>query len=174
MVASAVLVLALPDPALPVAAVGVTVAAVRARRGALSFRTAVGSLGAPLLVALFGTAVALGTLGRTWAGPAHLLARLDAPGTTVLAALASVLVNNLPAAALLAARTPPHPFALLVGLDLGPNLFVTGSLAWVLWRRAVRASGVRPPTARAVGLGLASAPLAMAAALAALALTGAR
>ena len=89
------------------------------------------------------------------------------------AAAASVLVNNLPAASLLAARTPPHPFALLVGLDIGPNLFVTGSLAWVLWMRAVRTSGVRPPTARAVGLGLVSAPLAMAAALGALAVTGA-
>ena len=173
VVASVVLVLVLPDPALPVAAVGLVAAGIRSRTGGRSPRDMAGALGVPLLVALFGVAVALGTLGRTWSGPAALLARLDAVGTTALAAAASVLVNNLPAASLLAARTPPHPFALLVGLDIGPNLFITGSLAWVLWIRAVRASGGRPPTARAVGLGLVSAPLAMAAALGALALTGA-
>jgi arsenical pump membrane protein len=130
------------------------------------------TLGVPVLVALFGTAVALGTLGRTWSGPATLLARLDAPGTAVVAALASVLVNNLPAASLLAARTPPHPYALLLGLDVGPNLFVTGSLAWVLWWRTTRAAGVRPPTTRAVVLGLVSAPLALALGLLALSVTG--
>jgi arsenical pump membrane protein len=173
VVASVVLVLVLPDPALPVVGVGVVAAGVRSRSGGRSARDVAGSLGVPLLVALFGIAVGLGTLGRTWAGPADVLARLDAVGTTALAAAASVLVNNLPAASLLAARTPPHPFALLVGLDIGPNLFVTGSLAWVLWMRAVRTSGERPPTARAVALGLVSAPLAMAAALGALAVTGA-
>jgi arsenical pump membrane protein len=90
----------------------------------------------------------------------------------VVAALASVLVNNLPAASLLAARTPPHPYALLLGLDVGPNLFVTGSLAWVLWWRTTRAAGVRPPTTRAVVLGLVSAPLALALGLLALSVTG--
>jgi arsenical pump membrane protein len=91
-----------------------------------------------------------------------------------LAAVASVIVNNLPAAALLGARTPPHPFALLIGLDVGPNLWVTGSLAWVLWIRTARATGCRPPTTRAVAIGLVSAPLAMAAALALLGVTGTR
>ncbi len=171
VVASVVLVLTLPDPALPVAAVGGVAVVVRARSSRAA-RGTVASLGVPLLVGLFGVAVALGTLGRTWSGPARLLARLDAVGTAAFAAVAGVLVNNLPAASLLAARTPPHPFALLVGLDIGPNLFVTGSLAWVLWLRAVRASGVRPPIRRAVALGGVSAPLAMAAALGALALTG--
>ena len=89
-------------------------------------------LGIPVLVALFGLAVALGTLGRSWSGPATLLSHLDAWGTAAVATLTSVLVNNLPAASLLAARQPPHPFSLLIGLNVGPNLFVTGSLAWVL------------------------------------------
>ena len=70
-------------------------------------------LGLPVLVGLFGLAVALGTLGRSWSGPATLLSHLDAWGTAAAAALTSVLVNNLPAASLLAARQPPHPFALL-------------------------------------------------------------
>ena len=88
-----------------------------------------------MLVGLFGLAVALGTLGRAWDGPATMLAHLNAWGTAAVAALMSVLVNNLPAASLLAARQPPHPYSLLVGLNVGPNLFVTGSLAWILWLR---------------------------------------
>ena len=87
---------------------------------------------------------------------------------------ASVLVNNLPAASILAARIPPHPFALLVGLNVGPNLFVTGSLAWILWRRSARAAGARPSLATATRLGLVSAPLAMAAAVAILTVRGIR
>jgi len=169
VVATTAAVVALADPALPVLAIGVVAVVVRGASGRID-RPDVGQvLGLPVLVALFGVAVALGTLGRTWSGPAQLLARLDAPATTAVAALTSVLVNNLPAASLLAARTPPHPFALLVGLDIGPNLFVTGSLAWVLWWRAARTAGVRPPTRRAVLLGLVSAPLAMALAVLALA-----
>ena len=90
-------------------------------------------LGVPVLVGLFGLAVTLGTLGRGWSGPAALLAHLDSLGTATVAAIVSVMVNNLPAASLLAARAPLHPYALLVGLNVGPNLFVSGSLAWVLW-----------------------------------------
>ena len=129
-------------------------------------------LGLPVLVGLFGLAVALGTLGRTWSGPATLLAHLDLWGTAATAALLSVLVNNLPAASLLAARQPPHPFALLVGLNVGPNLLVTGSLAWVLWLRAARTAGARPSVSRASLLGLASVPLSIAAAVGVLTLSG--
>jgi arsenical pump membrane protein len=67
---------------------------------------------------------------------------------------------------------PPHPFALLVGLDLGPNLFVTGSLSWILWLRAARAVGARPSIIRASRLGAVAVPVSMAAALGALSLTG--
>ncbi len=76
-------------------------------------------LGLPVLVGLFAVAVALGTLGRVWLGPATMLSHLDAGGTAAVAAGASVLVNNLPAASLLASRVPPWPYALLVGLDIG-------------------------------------------------------
>jgi arsenical pump membrane protein len=117
------------------------------------------------LVGLLGVAIALGTLGRSWSGPATLLSHLDSWGTAVTAALTSVLVNNLPAASLLAARRPPMPFTLLVGLNVGPNLFATGSLAWVLWLRAARAAGGRVELKKAGLLGLASAPLAIAGAV---------
>jgi arsenical pump membrane protein len=172
-----VLVVALRAPALPVAAVGVAAVLLRWRRpgrGGVSSRAALEILGVPVLVALFGLAVALGTLGRSWSGPAILLSHLDVWGTAAVAALASVLVNNLPAASLLAARQPPHPFALLIGLNVGPNLFVTGSLAWFLWLRAARTAGGRPDVRRASLLGLASAPLAITAAVGVLVLSGTR
>ncbi len=67
---------------------------------------------------------------------------------------------------------PHRPFALLVGLDIGPNLFVTGSLAWILWLRAAAGAGASPSIATATRLGLVATPLAMAGALGVLALTG--
>jgi arsenical pump membrane protein len=86
----------------------------------------------------------------------------------------SVVVNNLPAASLLAARVPPRPFALLVGLNIGPNLFLTGSLAWILWLRSSKSAGARPSIARASLLGMVAVPLSMLAALGMLALSGSR
>jgi arsenical pump membrane protein len=168
-----VLVLLLPAPALPVALVGVAAIGVRLLKGRSSPRQVAAVLGAPVLVGLFGVAVALGTLGRAWSGPTTLLSHLDLWGTAVVAATGSVLINNLPAASLLAARTPHHPLALLVGLNLGPNLFVTGSLAWMLWLRAARSAGTRPSIGRAGRLGAVAVPLSMAAALGVLTLSAA-
>jgi arsenical pump membrane protein len=168
------LVLLLPAPALAVAAVGVVAVGVRLLQGQGTPRQVAQILGVPVLVGLFGVAVALGTLGRVWSGPSMLLSHLDVWGTTAFASVGSVLVNNLPAASLLAARTPPHPFALLVGLNLGPNLFVTGSLAWLLWLRAARAAGAKPSIATASRLGLVAVPLSMTAALGVLTLMGAQ
>lgn len=175
VVAASALVIVLRSPALPVAGVGVAAVALHVlRRGRAEIRRAYAVLGAPLLVGLFGLAVALGTLGRAWDGPARLLGHLDLVATAVVAGVATVLVNNLPAASLLAARQPPHPYALLVGLNLGPNLFVTGSLAWLLWLRAARGAGARPSIARAARIGLVATPLSVAAAVLALLLSGTR
>jgi arsenical pump membrane protein len=169
---AAVLVVVLGSPALPVAAVGIGVIAVRLLAGKVKPRHVGDVLGIPILVGLFGIAVALGTLGRGWSSPAHLLSHLDLWGTAVVAAGATVLFNNLPAASLLAARAPKHPYALLIGLNLGPNLFVTGSLAWLLWLRAAQAAGAQPSIRRATRLGVVAVPLSLAAALGLLALTG--
>jgi arsenical pump membrane protein len=92
----------------------------------------------------------------------------------VVAAVSSVLVNNLPAASLLASRRPNHPFSLLIGLNLGPNLFATGSLAWIIWFRAARSAGAQPSISRAARLGIVVVPLSMAAALGALTVSGLR
>ena len=172
--AAALLVVMLKAPALPVAAVGVLVAGIELVRGRQTAGDLWSVLGLPILVGLLGIAVALGTVGRSWSGPSTLLAHLDGWTTALVAAGTSIVVNNLPAASLLGARTPPHPFSLLVGLNLGPNLFATGSLAWILWLRAARTAGAQPSLARAARIGVLAVPLSMAGALAALTVTGYR
>ena len=64
-------------------------------------------------------------------------------------ALASNLINNLPAGLVAGERgahraTPDRacPRAILIGVDLGPNLSVTGSLATILWLAALRREGL--------------------------------
>jgi arsenical pump membrane protein len=65
-----------------------------------------------------------------------------------IAALSNVM-NNLPSGllaggALRSVPVPPHiRDAVLIGVDLGPNLSVTGSLATVLWLIALRREGER-------------------------------
>ncbi|MEE1916843.1 arsenic transporter [Pseudomonas asiatica] len=68
-------------------------------------------------------------------------------GAGVVAAIAGNLMNNLPTGLIagsvghivdLPARTTA---ALLIGVDLGPNLSITGSLATLLWLVAVRREG---------------------------------
>ncbi|MHB8594504.1 MAG: SLC13 family permease [Acidimicrobiales bacterium] len=174
VLAATVLVVVLHNPAIPVIAIGLTAVGVRVATGREQPRHIAEVLGVPVLVGLFGVAVALGTLGRVWSGPSDLLAHLDSWGTAAVAAFSSVLVNNLPAASLLAARQPDHPFSLLIGLNLGPNLFVTGSLAWFLWLRAARSAGSHPSIAKASRLGIIAVPLSMAAALGVLTLSGLR
>lgn len=172
--ATTVLVVVLRSAALPVAAVGTLVVGVRIVSGKEKLGRAVAVLGLPVLAGLFGIAVAVGTLGRVWTGPASLLSHLDVWGTAVFAAVASVLLNNLPAAALLAAHRPTHPSALLVGLNIGPNLVVTGSLAWFLWLRAAQGAGARPSLTTASRYGAVAVPLSLAAAAGLLVLQGTR
>jgi len=167
--ASTLCVLVLDSPAIAVAIIGIGAVGIRIARGREQVRPALGVVGVPTLVGLFGLATALGTLGRVWSGPAVLLSHLDLWGTAAVAALSSVLVNNLPAASLLAARTPAHPYALLIGLNVGPNLFVTGALSWLIWMRSARVAGFRPSLARASRIGVLAVPLSMAAAVAILA-----
>lgn len=127
--AAATFVVTLPNAALPVLVVGVAVTAVRRIRPQLDAR---------VLAPLFVLAVALGTIARLWRGPAHLL---DSSGTWAAAGIgvvASVLINNLPAAVLLSAKPATHPYALSLGLNLGPNLAITGSLSAFLWLQAAR------------------------------------
>jgi arsenical pump membrane protein len=159
------LILALHNAALPVLAVGVAAVALRRLRPRLSLH---------MPVALFMLAVTLGTLARRWDGPASLVDGLDGIGTAAVGALSSVLLNNLPAASLLSAQRPPHPLPLLIGLNLGPNLAVSGSLSAYLWYQAARRAGARPSLRQVSLLGLVLVPLTIAGALAALELVDAR
>jgi arsenical pump membrane protein len=74
-------------------------------------------------------------------------ATLAAWGSGVVLAIGCNLVNNLPAG-LVAGRVVemahvPDPVraSVLIGVDLGPNLSVTGSLATILWLTALRREG---------------------------------
>ena len=155
--------LGLRNPALPVLAVGLVAVWLRRIRPRLDLH---------VIAALFALAVALGTLARRWHGPASLLAHRGASGDAITGAVASVLVNNLPAATLLSAQRPAHPLPLLIGLDLGPNLLFTGSLSTYLWYQAARRTSTRPSLKLAALLGLGLVPLTIAAALVSLAATG--
>ena len=63
-------------------------------------------------------------------------------------AVATNLTNNLPlglvaGGVVAAADVPPHVTeAVLIGIDLGPNISVTGSLATILWLLALRREGI--------------------------------
>jgi arsenical pump membrane protein len=164
VVVSAALVLVLSAPALPVLVAGVLVAAL----SRVSRERLLAAVDVRVLAGLFGLAVALGSLGRWWRGPETLLDSLNRWQSAGFGALASITVNNLPAAVLLTPDAPPHPRALLIGLNLGPNLAVTGSLSALLWLRVARSLGARPSVRRYSQLGLLIVPLSVGAAVATL------
>ncbi|WP_279356891.1 arsenic transporter [Methylobacterium indicum] len=95
-------------------------------------------------------------------------------GAGALIALACNLVNNLPAgliagAAVQAAHVPEKVAgAVLIGVDLGPNLSVTGSLATILWLTAIRREGQDVSFWSFLKLGLLVMPPALGLALAGL------
>lgn len=159
--AAAAMVLVLPEPALPVLALGAA-AAVLVRLGS---RTALRVANLLLLGGVLLVAVGLGTLARSTHAFEHLVTHAGRWETAWLGAGASVVVNNLPAAALLSAHLPAHPRALLLGLDLGPNLAVTGSLSADLWLQVARASGARPSIVRYSALGVVLVPATLTLAL---------
>ncbi|WP_058039436.1 SLC13 family permease [Rhodococcus sp. KB6] len=90
-----------------------------------------------------------------------------------VAAVASNLVNNLPAtllmiAALGTSAPPALVLAMLIGVNLGPNLTYVGSLATMLWRRVATSAGAPPTLATFTLLGVITTPLTLLAAVSAL------
>ena len=156
--------------ALVVVATGMVAVGWRVVRGRMPLDEARRSVDVPVLAGLFGLAMGLGTLGRAWSWPSSLVAHGSSWAAAGVGGLTSVVVNNLPAASLLAARPVADPYALLVGLNLGPNLAVTGSLSAVLWLQVARTVGARPSALRVSRLGIVVAPLSIAAAVGALTL----
>ncbi|SLL98694.1 MULTISPECIES: SLC13 family permease [unclassified Actinoplanes] len=88
-----------------------------------------------------------------------------------LAAVLANVLNNLPATLVLlpaAAHSPGLLLAVLIGVNVGPNLTYTGSLATLLWRRILHVRDAAPRTRQFLLLGLATVPLCMLAAVLAL------
>ena len=100
--------------------------------------------------------------------------RETAWGAGAVVALASNLMNNLPAGLVAgtAAHTGAMPdvvrSAIAIGIDLGPNLSVTGSLATILWLVALRREGEHVSAWEFLKVGAVAMPLALIAALACL------
>jgi arsenical pump membrane protein len=164
-VAAVVLVLVLRRPALAVLAVGLFATAVELGRSRITLADVWRVVGPPSLAAAFLLTVALGTLARHWDGPAELIGTASGPETAGLAALSTVLINNLPAAALYSAHAVDHSRMLLLGLNVGPNLAVTGALSALLWFRAAREVDARPSLLEFSRRGIPLALVAMAAAI---------
>jgi len=165
---AAVVMVALRSAALPVAAIGLAAVSVRVVQRRVGRADLAATVDVAVLAGLFAVATALGTLARSWSGPGTLMSRASSGEAAAIGAVAAVAINNLPAAALLGAHTVAHPNALLLGLDLGPNLAVTGSLSSLLWFQAARSAGVRPSLATVSKIGLFLVPTSIGAALLAL------
>ena len=92
-------------------------------------------------------------------------------GIAAVAAVLSNIVNNLPAVLVLlplaAPLGPAAVLAVLIGVNIGPNLTYVGSLANLLWRSVVRRD-MNPSFAEFSRVGLVTTPLTLVAAVAAL------
>lgn len=99
-------------------------------------------------------------LSPLFSGEAILVKLLAVAGCS---ALAANLLNNLPAAMLLiplaASSGSTMVMAVLIGVNIGPNLTYAGSLATILWRRIVHGHGKRITLTRFTVIGLVSVPL---------------
>jgi arsenical pump membrane protein len=99
---------------------------------------------------------------------------VTAAGAGVAIAFLCNLVNNLPAGLIAGSAVQGAHVservtsAILVGVDLGPNLSVTGSLATILWLSALKREGVSVSSWRFLKLGVLVMPPALLLALAAL------
>ncbi|HEY1824742.1 MAG TPA: SLC13 family permease [Acidimicrobiales bacterium] len=165
VVATLAMMLALRHPALPVLGVGIVVELLEwALRRDVDVRDIARSASLEVVAPLFVLAVLVGWLGRNWAWPGHLVSHATPLASSAVAALASVLINNLPAASIFSGAHLAHPYAVLIGLDLGPNLFVSGAMSTMLWFRIARANGARPRVARFVAVGVPVAILGLLAA----------
>ena len=91
-----------------------------------------------------------------------------------LVAVASNLMNNLPAgliagSVVMSAHVDlATQSAVAIGIDVGPNLSVTGSLATILWLTAIRREGEDVSAWQFLRVGAVAMPLALAAALVAM------
>jgi arsenical pump membrane protein len=127
-----------------------------------------GSADAPFLVFVLGLGIVVRGVTANGLGGAVrplLPAGTSLPALLATAALAAVLanlINNLPAVLVLlpiaAASGAGAVLAVLLGVNIGPNLTYTGSLATLLWRRVLRHRGSGPSLREFTRLGLLTVP----------------
>lgn len=99
----------------------------------------------------------------------------DGQGLLALLAIAAIgavlsnIVNNLPAVLVLlplvSAAGPAAVLAVLIGVNIGPNLTYPGSLANLLWRDVVHRAGMRARFTEFSRVGLCTTPLTLIAAV---------
>jgi len=150
-------------------------AAVLAARGLARRRTTVAAVAAAANVPFLLFVLALGIVVRAVVGNglAGALGHLVPGGVTLpallaTAALSAVLanvINNLPAVLVLLPLAAPAGhgavLAVLLGVNIGPNLTYAGSLATLLWRRIARTHDTDVDLGEFTRLGLLTVPAAL-------------
>jgi arsenical pump membrane protein len=180
MLAASALAFPLGAPTLLAAAIAIG-AVQAARREApwpllqhVAWRVLVLVAGLFVLVAGVGQTGLIAALTEAVSAAAHAAPRETSWGAGAIVAFASNLLNNLPAGLVAgtAVNSGPMPdavrSAVAIGIDLGPNLSVTGSLATILWLAALRREGEHVSAWQFLRVGALVMPLALVAALACL------
>ncbi|HZD75388.1 MAG TPA: arsenic transporter [Acidobacteriaceae bacterium] len=164
-------------PTCAVGVLAVLMVTLRDRRAALTVVRGVSWSIVPLVAGLFmivealnrGGMLEMAERGLRWAAGLPPVTGKLAAGFSV--ALLSNGMNNLPVG-LASGSALRHAqlggaiqHAVLVGVDLGPNLSVTGSLATILWLIALRREGVEITAAEFLKAGMIAMPIALLASL---------
>ena len=95
---------------------------------------------------------------------------LDYLRITAVSALGANAVNNLPALLVALPRTGTGIWALLLGVNIGPLVLVTGTLAALLWQAGLKSIGIPVTAAQFTRIGIRVMPPALVAAFVALVL----
>ncbi len=177
LIASSVLGLSLGAPTCGAAIFAMVVVAWRDRSIPLKIAQGVTWSVLPLVAGLFVIVEALQSAGLLSLGLSGLRALAQTPawiakGTAAfVVALLSNGMNNLPVALMSGAairhaqETGVVAHAILIGVDLGPNLSVTGSLATILWLIALRREKVEITAWEFLQIGVIAMPVALIASL---------
>ncbi|KAB8123619.1 arsenic transporter [Komagataeibacter medellinensis] len=161
---------------LPTALAGVATAlgvSAQARRSPLTLVREISWGVLPLVAGLFVLVEAInctgliGDIARMLRRAAQSDPMIAAFGSGSLLAFVSNLMNNLPAGLIaseaVAQAHPPRLVVdnLLIGVDLGPNLSVTGSLATILWLQVIRRGGQDVGFLQFLKIGAVAMPVAL-------------
>jgi arsenical pump membrane protein len=135
-------------------------------RGQTSVRAVAGSADVPFLLFVIALGIVVVAVTDNGLGAAlrpTLPSGAALPALLAVAAVSAALaavVNNLPAVLVLLPLAAPSGagavLAVLLGVNIGPNLSYTGSLATLLWRRVLRESGTETGLGEFTRLGVAT------------------